>query len=65
MPCNGCARKVEGALLGAPAVETATVEREPGRTVVRGGASPDELIRATEQAGFRAHLPGRDETAPA
>lgn len=65
MTCNGCARKVEGALLGAPGVETATVEREPGRATVRGRASPDDLVRAIEQAGFRARLPGRDETTAA
>lgn len=64
MSCNGCVRKVEGALLSQPGVESATVEREPGRAVVRGKASADALISAIEQAGFRARI-HPDEEQPA
>jgi len=63
MSCNGCVRKVEGALLQQPGVEAADVEREPGRAIVRGHASPEALIRAIEEAGFSAKHP--DDRQPA
>lgn len=63
MTCGGCVRKVESALLAEPGVEGATVEREPGRAIVRGRVSREALVRAVEQAGFRVSQP--DDVQPA
>lgn len=64
MTCGGCVRKVESALLAQPGVEGATVEREPGRAIVRGRAPREALIRAVERAGFTVGSPP-DDAQPA
>ncbi|MDQ7054707.1 MAG: heavy metal translocating P-type ATPase [candidate division KSB1 bacterium] len=59
MHCAGCVASVEKALKKAPGVRDAVVNLTTEKALVQidsDGASPDELIKAVEQAGYQARL---------
>jgi hypothetical protein len=53
MRCGGCVRTLEGALNELDGVESAVVEREPDRAIVRGPVSVDAIHAAVVEAGFQ------------
>lgn len=54
MTCGHCEQTVEEALEGVTGVSDATADREAERVTVEGGADPDDLIAAVEDAGYEA-----------
>jgi len=71
MTCASCVRRVEKALGKLPGVESATVNLATERaqvTLLRGAASPADLIGAVSAAGYEASLPAAtadaDQAAP-
>ncbi|REJ84758.1 MAG: hypothetical protein DWQ36_07895 [Acidobacteria bacterium] len=52
MTCDGCARRVEGALLAVPGVVRADVDRPAGLVTVSGSASLVDLEQALATAGY-------------
>lgn len=55
MSCGHCVRSVTEALKAVPGVAAATVTLEDGKAIVDvEGASPEQLIAAVEQEGYRA-----------
>ena len=53
MTCNGCVRKVEGALQQIEGVSSVMVTRDPGRAVVSGTAPASALQVAVRDVGFQ------------
>lgn len=54
LTCNGCVRKLTGALEGTEGVESVVVVREPeGRATVQGAVGAEELRAAIRAAGFQ------------
>ncbi|CAN5800432.1 mercury(II) reductase [soil metagenome] len=58
MTCLECAKGLEQALRSVPGVETARVSypNQSGTVEASGAVSRDELLRAVEQAGYRAEV---------
>jgi Cu+-exporting ATPase len=59
MSCASCAAGIERALGQVPGVTAQTVNFASEQAIVQGDprlVSPQALIRAVEQAGYRAHL---------
>ncbi|MBW1713464.1 MAG: heavy-metal-associated domain-containing protein [Deltaproteobacteria bacterium] len=55
MTCQHCVQRVQKALSQVTGVESATVDLETGRAQVRGqNLETADLIRAVEEAGYRA-----------
>ena len=54
MTCNGCVRKLEHRLSEEEGVEEALVQLSPGRAVVRGDISREDLVRLIGECGFQA-----------
>lgn len=53
MTCNGCAGRLENALLQTEGVERAVVHLEPGEAVVRGSIDQTEVCDVIRKAGFQ------------
>jgi copper chaperone len=61
MTCGHCQAAVEKALLGQSGVRNATVHLEKGAAEVEyeeGRVSPEQLIAAVEEEGYRAAVAG-------
>jgi len=54
MTCNGCARKVRGAVEGIEGVEGCDIDVESGSASVTGKARVDDVVAAITAAGFTA-----------
>ncbi len=54
--CASCVGKIEAALQGVPGVATAQMNFAQRLVTVTGDAEPKALIRAIEQAGYRAEV---------
>ncbi len=68
MTCASCVRRVERALAKVPGVEEVSVNLATETARVRldpAVTSPDQLVAAVEQAGYRASLPARPAPHPA
>ncbi len=58
MSCAACSARVEKAVSGVPGVTSCAVSLLTNSMGVEGTASPDEIIRAVEGAGYGASLKG-------
>jgi copper chaperone len=56
MTCGHCVGSVTKALQAVPGVEKASVSLDPGRAQVDGKASPEALVRAIEEEGYKAQV---------
>jgi len=59
MTCGGCVNAVKAALERVPGVTKADVSLEKNEAVVtyeKGKATPEDLIKAVEKAGFKASV---------
>ena len=56
MTCQHCVMAVTRALRAIPGVRAVDVSLDSGRAIVSGAADPDLMVRAIEQAGYRALL---------
>jgi copper chaperone CopZ len=52
MTCSGCAKAVTRALSQVPGVTAVAVDLGTGQARIEGGARPQHLVAAVEQAGF-------------
>ena len=57
---SGWARPVERVLSRVPAVADVTVDFEPGRANIPGGACLQDPVAAMQAAGHGAQMPARD-----
>ena len=56
MSCGHCVRAVEKALKAVPGVENVQVTLEPGKAVVEGNASQQDMIAAVVEEGYQAEV---------
>jgi len=56
MTCNHCVHSVTKALQAVAGVEKVAVSLAGGRAQVDGKASPDALIHAVEEEGYKAQV---------
>ncbi len=61
MSCAACSGRVEKAVSGVPGVTSCSVSLLTNSMGVEGTASPDEVIRAVEAAGYGASLKGAEK----
>ena len=61
MSCAACSARVEKAVSGVPGVTSCAVSLLTNSMGVEGTASPDEIIRAVEAAGYGASLKGSEK----
>lgn len=54
MTCNGCAGRLERALLNTEGIESAVVHLEPGEAVIRGAVNRDRVRQVVREAGFQS-----------
>ncbi|MBQ6234770.1 MAG: copper-translocating P-type ATPase, partial [Clostridia bacterium] len=64
MSCAACSARVEKAVSGVPGVTACSVSLLTNSMGVEGTASPDEIIRAVEAAGYGASEKGAAKRAP-
>ncbi len=64
MSCAACSARVEKAVSGVPGVTACSVSLLTNSMGVEGTASPDEIIRAVEAAGYGASEKGAAKKAP-
>ena len=60
MSCAACSARVEKAVSGVPGVTACSVSLLTNSMGVEGNASPDEIIRAVEKAGYGASEKGAE-----
>lgn len=65
MTCASCVGRVERALAGVKGVRSAHVNLATERATVEGTASPEDLVKAVENAGYDAALIGDTGAAEA
>lgn len=65
MTCASCVGRVERALAGVKGVRSAHVNLATDRATVEGTASPEDLVKAVENAGYDAALIGDTGAAEA
>ena len=58
MHCAACSARVEKAVNKVPGVDSCSVSLLTNSMGVEGSASPEEIIRAVENAGYEAALMG-------
>ena len=63
MSCAACSARVEKAVSGVPGVTACSVSLLTNSMGVEGTASPDEIVRAVEAAGYGASLKGAEKKA--
>lgn len=63
MSCAACSARVEKAVSGVPGVTSCAVSLLTNSMGVEGTASPDEIVRAVEAAGYGASLKGAEKQA--
>ncbi len=63
MSCAACSARVEKAVSGVPGVTSCAVSLLTNSMGVEGTASPADIIRAVEEAGYGASLKGAGEQA--
>ena len=63
MSCAACSSRVEKAVSGVPGVSSCAVSLLTNSMGVEGTASPAEIIRAVEAAGYGATLRGAEKKA--
>lgn len=56
MSCGHCVKAVEKALKAIPGVENVQVTLEPGKAVVEGTASQQDMIAAVVEEGYQAEV---------
>ena len=56
MSCGHCVKAVEKALKAVPGVENVQVTLEPGKAVVEGNASQQDMIAAVVEEGYQAEV---------
>ncbi len=54
MTCQACARAVTRVVAGLPGARAVRVDLDRGRAEVEGEVSVTDVVRAIEQAGYRA-----------
>ena len=64
MSCAACSARVEKAVGGVEGVSSCSVSLLTNSMTVEGTASPDEIIRAVEKAGYTAKAQNSAETKP-
>ena len=64
MSCAACSARVEKAVSGVPGVTACSVSLLTNSMGVEGTASPDEVIRAVEKAGYGASVKGAAKKVP-
>ncbi|MBR3570369.1 MAG: heavy metal translocating P-type ATPase [Oscillibacter sp.] len=64
MSCAACAARVEKAVGAVPGVTSVSVSLLTNAMGVEGGASPEAIIKAVEQAGYGASRKGAASAAP-
>ena len=64
MSCAACAARVEKAVSAVPGVTGVSVSLLTNAMGVEGGASPDAIIKAVENAGYGASRKGAAKSAP-
>lgn len=65
MSCAACSARVEKAVSALPGVESCTVSLLTNSMGVEGTASPEEVIKAVEHAGYGAAVRGTEEVQSA
>ena len=65
MSCAACSTRVEKAVSAVPGVTSCAVSLLTNSMGVEGSASPAEIIKAVEDAGYGASLKGADKSAAA
>ena len=65
MSCAACQARVEKAVSAVPGVKSCAVSLLTNSMGVEGDASPDEIIRAVEAAGYGASAKGTSKDAKA
>ena len=63
MSCAACSARVEKAVSGVPGVSSCSVSLLTNSMGVEGSASPADVIRAVEDAGYGASLKGAEKAA--
>ena len=63
MSCAACSTRVEKAVSGVPGVTSCAVSLLTNSMGVEGTASPAEIIKAVENAGYGASLKGTEKTS--
>ena len=63
MSCAACSARVEKAVSGVPGVSSCSVSLLTNSMGVEGSASPADVIRAVEAAGYGASLKGAEKAA--
>lgn len=63
MSCAACSGRVEKAVSGVPGVTSCSVSLLTNSMGVEGTASPADIIRAVEDAGYGASLKGAAKAA--
>lgn len=58
MSCGHCVSAVEKALKGVPGVQDVQVTLQPGKAVVEGSASQQDMIAAVVEEGYKAEVAG-------
>ena len=58
MTCDHCVHAVTKALQAVAGVDKVSVSLDTGRARVDGKASPEALIRAVEEEGYKAQVAG-------
>ena len=64
MSCAACSARVEQAVSALPGVQSCAVSLLTNSMGVEGTASPAEIIRAVENAGYGASRKGEEQAAP-
>lgn len=58
MSCGHCVSAVEKALKAVPGVQGVQVTLQPGKAVVEGNASAQDMIAAVKEEGYAAEIAG-------
>ncbi len=58
MSCGHCVSAVEKALKAVPGVQGVQVTLQPGKAVVEGNASAQDMIAAVKEEGYAAEITG-------
>ncbi|MFC3860926.1 heavy-metal-associated domain-containing protein [Deinococcus antarcticus] len=58
MSCGHCVSAVEKALKTVPGVQDVQVTLQPGKAVVEGSASQQDMIAAVIEEGYKAEVAG-------
>ncbi|RJF72325.1 MULTISPECIES: CopZ family metallochaperone [Deinococcus] len=58
MSCGHCVSAVEKALKTVPGVQDVQVTLQPGKAVVEGSASQQDMIAAVVEEGYKAEVAG-------